>query len=219
MAVDDIYTKSLLHFNGGWTDESGKTWTAAGTAAIDYTNKKFGSGSGSAPYITTGDYEDFNLSTVDFTVDNWTWWNSLDGQQIIWSISNSADNGRFYLDSYGGNFRFMAVTSGETVQLNVVKSHGTINLNTWYHTTVVRYGNIWRIFKDGQQCGTDYSQSFTMYNLNDGPRIASCRAWSLTGNIKYDEFRWSKGIARWTSNFTPPTSEYGSKKGLFSFQW
>lgn len=44
MAVDDIYTKSLLHFDGNITDESGKTWTAYGGAATSGTQKKFGSG-------------------------------------------------------------------------------------------------------------------------------------------------------------------------------
>ncbi|HED05973.1 MAG TPA: hypothetical protein ENI61_04750, partial [Ignavibacteria bacterium] len=29
-------------------------------------------------------------------------------------------------------------------------------------------------------------------------------------NGQTDEFRISKGIARWTSNFTPPTAEYDS---------
>ena len=38
---------------------------------------------------------------------------------------------------------------------------------------------------------------------------------SYTGGNYYwpgylDEIRWSKGVARWTSNFTPPTSPHSS---------
>ena len=51
MAVDDSYTKALLHMDGAdgsttFIDESGKTWTRAGNAQIDTSQYKFGGASG-----------------------------------------------------------------------------------------------------------------------------------------------------------------------------
>ena len=78
MPVEDIYTKSLLHFNGAdasttFTDESGKAWTASGHAQIDTAQSVFGGASGlfdgTDDYIYAADSDDWNLGTLDFTVD------------------------------------------------------------------------------------------------------------------------------------------------------
>ena len=78
MAVDDSYTKVLLHMNGTdasttFTDESGKTWTANGNAQIDTASYKFATGSGlfdgGGDYIDTPDNADFNFGSGDFTID------------------------------------------------------------------------------------------------------------------------------------------------------
>src|SRR6266487_3394688 len=78
-AVDDSYTKSLLHFDGTnssttFTDESGKTWTANGNAKIDNSQAEFGGTSGNfdgvVSYLSTGSSSDFSF-TGDFTIDTW----------------------------------------------------------------------------------------------------------------------------------------------------
>lgn len=222
MSVSDGFTKSLLRFNGNWSDVAGKSWSAFGSAAIDSINRKYGTGCGSFPgsasYVTTADHDDFYLGTENFCVDQWVWFNSTSGQQVIWSITNATNNQRICFDLSAGNFRFQCVTSGETVQLSIERTAGTINLNTWYHVALNRHGNIWRIFKDGIQCGTNHTQSFTVYNLDAGPRIGHMRAWDVSGNIKVDVWRWSKGTPRWISNFVPPGGEY-LRAGLISFTW
>jgi hypothetical protein len=43
-----------------------------------------------------------------------------------------------------------------------------------------------------------------------GGELASSPASRVDFNGWLDEFRISKGIARWTSNFTPPTAPYDS---------
>ena len=74
MAVDDQYTKSLLHFDGNLTDESGKTWTAYGGAATSTAQKKFGTHAlyldGTDDYINTYGSSDFAFGTGDFTVEH-----------------------------------------------------------------------------------------------------------------------------------------------------
>ena len=80
MAVDDLYTKSLLHFDGSdasvtFTDGSGKVWTPTGTAQIDTAAKKFGTGSGifdgDSDSISTPAHADFNTGTGAWTIDFW----------------------------------------------------------------------------------------------------------------------------------------------------
>ena len=87
MAVDDAYTKSLLHMDGTdasttFTDESGKTWTRGGDAQIDTASYKFGGASGlfdgTTDRLSVPDSSDFNLAG-GFTCDCWIRlsWDSL----------------------------------------------------------------------------------------------------------------------------------------------
>jgi hypothetical protein len=79
-AVDDAYTKALLHMDGTdasttFTDESGKTWTRSGDAQIDTDQYKFETASGkfdgSGDYVYTGDSADWDAGSGDYTVDYW----------------------------------------------------------------------------------------------------------------------------------------------------
>lgn len=83
-----------------------------------------------------------------------------------------------------------------------------ITPNVWHHFAYVRKGNVWTGYIDGQQ---DFTKTVagTLINKSEDKRIG------LWGNSTYgyrgyiDEFRVTKGIARWTENFTPPTVPYG----------
>ncbi len=79
-AVDDSYTKSLLHLNGAdggttFTDESGKTWTISSGFLYPQTKTdyyKFGGASGYFQgYIETANSPDFDPGAEPFTIDFW----------------------------------------------------------------------------------------------------------------------------------------------------
>jgi hypothetical protein len=78
---------------------------------------------------------------------------------------------------------------------------------TWYHIALSRRGNSWYLFQDGRVIGAtvriirveDYGGAVYIGQRGDGSDF-------LHGRI--DEFRVSKGIARWTSAFTPPDVPY-----------
>ena len=86
-------------------------------------------------------------------------------------------------------------------------------INTWYHFAVVRNGNNWVVYLDGIQQGTTSNS----VSYKDYDTILYIGAYSNSGNPAIsgfldgyiDELRISKGIAHWTSNFTPPSSPYG----------
>jgi len=219
MAVDDSNTKALLHMDGAdasttFTDESGKTWTPAGSAQIDQGFQKFGTGSGmfngSSDYLTTPDSTDFDLGEV-WTIDFWVRFNSRTGNQCF--LHQYEGGLRFYtfrIDATNNNLRMRFYYGAEYGQW-VTSTNPTINTNTWYHIAYVRNGASRYIFLDG------VSQALTTVNAHVGNITLAgqanlARNQDLGGeyiNGWIDEFRLSKGIARWTANFTPPTSAYG----------
>jgi hypothetical protein len=70
---------------------------------------------------------------------------------------------------------------------------------------VVKYNGNTKIYVDGTQSGSTYSDSES-YAVTDMDAIGYH---PFNGYI--DEFRITKGVARYTSNFTAPTSAFITK--------
>lgn len=215
----DSFTKVLLHLDGAnastvITDEIlGKTWTANGGAKISTAQSKFGGASvlfnGSTDWIDTPDHADFALGSGNFTFDFWIRRAAINSLQNIFgqndsSLSTAAlsimcwvgSNNKVVIDFYG--------TSNKELT-----SVGLISDTNWHHTAIVRNGNTLFLYLDGIQ---DSSIDVTGLTANDSSnKFAVGRAGEYTStpfNGYIDEFRFSKGVARWTTNFTPPTAPY-----------
>jgi len=221
MSVDDSYTKALLHFDGAdasttITDESGKTWTPAGTAQIDTAQYKWTSSlllDGNSDYISTPDHDDFNVGSGDFTIDFWVRFNSVPGAGVYSSFFAQFALGWInYSVSlyYGGTEKwyFYYSTDGTSTQEILGLTSQTPLAGVWYHIAVVRNGSNFDLYIDGQK-QTTKSISGTIYNSTAVAMIGANNPASPTYyNYGYiDEFRFSN-IARWTTNFTPPTIPY-----------
>ena len=222
MSVDDSYTTSLLHFNGTnnsttFTDESGRTWGIV-NAIISNAQNKFGGTSASFAgngYIIADSTSAYALGTIDFTLDLWFYLNSTAGTISIIDFRPGGTNGLYPLIYISSNTIRFYVNSADRIT-------GSTSLQTgrWYHLALTRSGTSTKLFINGTKEGSTYTDS-NDYIVGTGNRpivCADCNGGSnLNGYI--DEFRLSKGIARWTSDFTPPTSEYGptpSAKGSIS---
>lgn len=223
----DDYTKVLLHFDSSLLDLSfggetvfGRVWTAAGNATFDTTNKKFGVASltldGTGDYITTPDSPDFTLGTSNHTIDFWFRcttaggaFRGLCGQQNSGGTTASSSiriyrntSNQIQVDYANGGSTFLSLTSTTTFT-------NAINPG-FHHFAVTRSGNTFRLFIDGVVEDTDTSAT----SVNDSSEVfgigvvgANTGAGTWQGNI--DEFRFSNGIARWTSAFTVPAKAYG----------
>lgn len=219
MSVDDSFTKSLLHFNGvdastTFTDESGKVWTAQGDAKISTVQSVFGGASGYfdgiGDYITTPDHADFVVGSDDFTVDMRV---KKAANNITYRILGQCDapataskrSIEIILTAENLVFAYLSYSGGNKSTITV----GTIDTN-WHHIALVRYGNSAKLYIDGTTSGTP--ADMTGITLQDSDQVFAIGALGLFTDNRYngyvDEFRFSKGIARWTSNFTPPTQEY-----------
>jgi hypothetical protein len=210
-AVDDSYTKVLLHFNGDdssttFTDESGKTWTTGGTVQLDQDYKVFGSASGlfdgDSDWIRTADSNDFYFAgnfTIDLRVRMadtgmntfWYQYESTSSRSIFYFNANT-----LYYDARGGSGNILYSASW------------TPSTDTWYHLALVRSGNNLYFFVDGEQVGSTGTTSYTSPNVTAYAYIGLYATNYYGGWL--DEFRLSNGIARWTSGFTPPAYEYGT---------
>jgi len=216
--IDDSYTVSLLHMNGQnasttFTDESGKMWTANGGTQISTAQSEFGGASGSfdgggGTYISTPASEDFNFGTGSFTIDFWVRFNSFPGndsfQMIYTQKTNDSVRQTLGLYKEGGIMYWMELIDGVT-PINVAT---TMDLNTWYHIAVVRSGDNWMLFQNGNQLGSTAVNSVPVEDIPANFNIGLYRDQYYHFDGYIDEFRISKGIARWTSNFTPPVIEY-----------
>ena len=209
----DTDTVLLLHMNGvnnsiKFPENSfyPKVITRHGSAKISTSQSKFGSSSGyfngTNSYLSVPWSSEFNLSSGDFTIEAWVYFNSTPGGSII------------ARDTYGSNFDW-AINLGSNVisfptnrtnsYLNVTVP--TFNSHQWYHIAVVRYNGTNTIYLDGVSYGSN-NMSITC-DEQTGPTIG-CSGWNRTNNFfngYIDELRISK-VARYTSNFTPPTSEF-----------
>lgn len=204
---------SLLHFDGAgasttFTDVIGKTWTANGSAQIDTAQSKFGGSAAvfdgtSNCYISTPDSEDFNY-TADFTQELWYRPASIGARQFLCGQS----------DSGASSVRSMfEVTASGTVKFwadNTVTLESTITLSasTWYHLAVTRSGSNYTLWVDGVSRATTTNASIptdhtSIFCIGRAGLFASLRA-----NGHVDDFRVTKGVARYTSPFSPPTAPF-----------
>ena len=108
--------------------------------------------------------------------------------------------------------RFLSLNSGGTVVIDVPGAGSSgWSANTWYYVAVTRSGNTFKLFRDGVQNGA------TVTNAGSCPATASTGALYVGAEVGggfanwngyIDDLRITKGYARYTSNFTPPTTAF-----------
>jgi hypothetical protein len=217
---NDAYTTVLLHFGGAdasttITDDnaggSAHTWTARGNAQLDTADKKFGTASllldGTGDYIDTPDSADWTLGAGDWTFDCWFNRNGGYGaDRILIGQSTSGFSYPFYLGFDSANKLTIVLNPGGSSRVGAT----AIAAGGWHHAAVVRTGNVVRLFLDGAQEGADLAYSDTV--ADSSAKLAVGRLGEADYGYFFgwiDEVRISKGIARWTTTFTPPTGAYG----------
>lgn len=222
--IDD-YTKLLLHCDGAdaatSTVDSAKnaTVTFNGTAQLDTAQSKFGGASllldGNSDYLSLADSDNWTFGNADFTIDFWVRWNAfptpddamsvmsqrVDGSNV-WNLQFGVygDGHQWYLWFYNGG-----LCTGRYKQTTRV----TYNTGQWYHIAWVRSGPSAKLFVDGVSIAVTEESAFgNIGNVAAGLEIGRYGAGTEYLNGWLDEVRISKGIARWSSNFTPPTQSY-----------
>jgi len=207
--VADSDTKFLLNPETSISDLSQKSHIAcSGDAATDATVVKF-SGTKSIALDGTGDYLQTTLSeeirTSQFTVEGWVRMSTVGGPEGVFGLGASALPGNvdglgIYTRSSTYSYNWGFFCNGASVNSSTAPSAGV-----WYHLALVRdSNNLVTMYLDGNSLVTStQSGSISGDILTIGGYYNSSYTWN--GNIQ--DFRITKGLARYTSNFTPPTAE------------
>jgi hypothetical protein len=159
--------------------------------------------SSTTSFITTPGSTDWALGTGDFTVEWFSYQTTLSGFQRAYTVGNYAGNGiRTAVSIESGTFYYWANGNFR------YSSSGASTANTWIHWAVVRQNGVTRVYRNGTQLGsqitdtndiTDNTTAFVLGNENTASTAAA-----FVGYIT--NFRWVKGLAVYTGNFTVPTS-------------
>jgi hypothetical protein len=218
-AVDDSYTVVLLHANGtnnsqSFYDEAGKTWTANGDVKIDTSTSIFGGASayfdGTGDYLSTPNHSDFDLGTGDWTIDFWIVKAYAAGTHGIISTEDNTNAG-WGIGITSNTIFLEGSASGAydtDIQYSLMGPPGF-----WTHIALVRYGTALTVYINGAAVVTE---DVTGYNYNSSGTGAVIGRLYTNGNGEYltshmDEIRISKGVARWTGDFTSPQNQYGTE--------
>jgi len=202
----DGYTKFLAHFDNNLVDSSGSGLTVAtfGGAAVTSAVSKFGGSSlatlsASSSYAQTGPNSQFHPSG-DFTIDFWYY--PLSNFTVALTRGDS-----LYAPYMFIGHSFYASSNNSSWDIASNKSLGSPTLNAWNHFALVRSGRTYFLFLNGTQTDT-WTNTSTPYDNSSFLQVGRVQAGSVYSNGYYDEIRFSNGVARWTSNFTPPDVPY-----------
>ena len=221
---NDEFTRLMLHCDGAnsgttFTDssDSAHTVTPAGNTHTDTTIKKFGTAAaqfdGTGDYLSIADSTDWDFGTDAFTIDFWWYKDGGTGERVLFTGNSSANATRIHIYENGGTLYADAYDSdGNYVNFGSTTS---IASDAWYHLALVRSGTNVYFFNNGALVATTAVASKP---FNQGPGLDIGRNnWNGSYWQGYiDEFRISKGIARWTAAFTPPVQAYNDNNRLLS---
>jgi hypothetical protein len=203
-------TQLLCNFtNAGIVDSAAKTnLETVGNAQISTAQSKFGGSSmlfdGTADALAGYNNQTLILSSRNFTWECWVYLNSISGTQAILSQRGAQQNELFLgLDTAsGGQIFAYADGAGSPGRMCSV----SMPTGQWVHIALVRVGTTVTLYKNGVGGTTaTSSQNFISQNVFVG---ADDSAGSGTLNGYINDVRITNGVARYTSNFTPPTAAF-----------
>lgn len=229
--ADPYWSNVILQISGDGTNGSttitdaspiANALTVGGSAQISTAQVQYGTGSMkfrgeiTSDYVrvsTTGtDPKLFSFEKGDFTVEMWVYCTAYntqstvtpiyDGRLVSGGVSTQVD-----LRLSSGVLQYM---NGGVSRIN----HGTsFTLNTWTHIALSRVSGSSRLFVNGTQVGSTYTDTNNFTSVAGAPFIGKLNDNSPTWNGYIDDVRVTKGVGRYTGTFTPPAAAFPVSTG------
>jgi len=186
-----------------------------GNAMVSTSVKKYGAGSlafdGTGDWLSVPDSQNFNFGSGNFTIEFWIYLNSVSGTiGILGKRTNEANYAPFIMIVTSSALKVYMSINGSLWAVNGL-STSTLSTSTWYNIAVTRSGSTVYMFLNGTSVGSTGTLSGALMT-NTSPLYIGADSGSPSGsstlNGYIDDLRVTKGVARYTANFTPPTSAF-----------
>ena len=221
---------ALLHLDsisndGKLLDEAGGVWGVEPAPYLDTAIKKFGAGSirlnGVNEKIWSEVNDKYKLGFGDFTIEMFVR-PSSSGKTNYARLFQLGKNNRFggvWLVADGTSDPIRPIvevhTGSSYVRVLTSDPAKTIPNDAFTHIALTRESGVWRLFISGVMTaeanftgpGSELNAgaSLPYYTVGANESRGEC----FNGHI--DEFRLTKGVARYTANFTPPSAPFPSE--------
>ena len=200
-----------LTFDGkttGWVtnlDRESKTISLSGNSQLSTAQKKFGTASlyldGTGDYASISSTSDFGFGDGNFTVEGFFRFDDVTGTKYLFDMRDDASTTAIAVYADGANVKVSVAGS------DIITGTDTLLANTFYHIAVARSNDGTKLFINGSQDGSTYSDSNnygTARPLYIGGEYDNTNL--FTGYI--DEVRVTNGLPRYLGSYTTPTAEF-----------
>ena len=191
--IIDKSQSSTFVINNGYADDGSYGGVGPKYAGTSFYNTNNNPNGGISFTLPEG------LGTDDFTIEGWLRWitnGSWDG--CFFQLGDHTQSSGLILNLHNPNpvIRFGSSNT-------YVDNTTTIASNQWYHIAVTRESGVCKIWLDGQLEGT----RATPEDITATTGYILSATYSNSGIVGHvEDFRITKGLARYTANFTPPTA-------------
>ncbi len=179
---------------------------------LSNTQKKFGATSlYVADNVILSSSDGFNMGTGDFTLEAWFYFTSFSNSFAMfdqWDSSGSTRNQLWHSTSTDGKLTwYYAGTS------NIASANPAVSTGAWTHIALVRYSGTLKMYINGTaesdtaSHSGQFGRSHTMYFGDQHGGGGGAPQYYM------DDLRITKGLARYTSNFTAPTTAHLTSAG------
>lgn len=200
-----INTSLLLSFtNAGIFDNAAENdLETVGNAQISTSVKKYGTGSiafdGNGDYLVVPAGQNLTFGSGDFTIEFWVYEAASQTANLYDQRSTGIQvTPVIYLNS---NALTYYVNGNQQI------TGASLPTGQWNHVAVSRSGTSTKMFLNGTQTGSTYTDTNVYVSAPIG-----IGAYPVSGVSPFsgyiDDLRITKGVARYTANFTPPTAAF-----------
>ena len=200
-----------LTFDGkvtGWVtnlDRESKTISLSGNTTLSTAQYKFGTASlyldGTGDHADISSTSEFGFETANFTVEAFFRFDNVTGTKYLFDMRSAATTTAINVYADDDNIN-VAVGSS-----NVITGTTTLLPNTWYHIAVSRSDDGTKLFINGTQDGSTYTDA---NNYGSSRPLAIGGDWNnanlFVGYV--DEVRLTKRLPRYISGFSTPTAKF-----------
>jgi len=216
-------TKLLLNYtNAGILDNAMMNdLETVGNAQISTSVKKYGTGSmlfdGNGDNLSGPTTPNLNMSTGNWTIECWVY---ILSRTLNYPLIFGNNNGGYTAGALsivnsnadsGASIDRFCLSVKDISNAPTLVASSTNSSNTWYHLAVVRNGTSLVMYRDGTSVASTTISSSIVFDWGKlGSRIGGGN-WDgaqsyFNGYI--DDLRITKGFARYTATFTPPTAAF-----------